>query len=72
MRQSQTFGIASGILMFTGLSNRAILIDMQNKQLPISDHRGTMQYFNFCKQAVSKVPSISLKDEFYHNCIDVT
>lgn len=32
-------------------------MDMQDKQMPTSDLRGTMQILHFPKQAVSKVPS---------------
>lgn len=47
LRQSQTTGVALGILTFTGVPSRAVLIDMQDKQLPTSDLRGTMQSLHF-------------------------
>lgn len=47
LRQSQTVAVAFGILMFTGVPRRAVLIDMQNKQLPASDLRGTIAILAF-------------------------
>lgn len=48
-RQSWIVGVVFVIRMFTGVPSRAVFMDMQNKQLPTSDHRGTMQFLHFHK-----------------------